>query len=268
MPNDQPRIDPAAQPSDDAFLSEGGTRLYQKVAARLFEELASGRYAVGDRLPAERELSAEYGVSRPAVREAMIALEVQGLIEVKVGSGAYVRRLPSQDDAPGFDVSAFEILEARLLFEAEAAALAALNITDAELEELEHICARIETEDRQPGGKENADRDFHLAIARATRNRAIEKVVEELWEMRSGSREGALLLEKARRANVMPLLEEHRAILATLRARDPAEARAAMRSHLREVVNHLLFAIEEEALAEARRSVATTRDRMARASNL
>ena len=100
-------------------------RLYQDLARSLLEELASGRYPVGARLPAERELAATYNVSRPTVREAMIALEVQGLVEVRVGSGAYVRRLPGKEDIPGFNITAFELTEARLIFEGEAAALAA-----------------------------------------------------------------------------------------------------------------------------------------------
>ncbi|WP_333999577.1 FadR/GntR family transcriptional regulator [Sphingomonas aurantiaca] len=75
-------------------------RLYQRIARRLVEELTGGTYAIGDRLPAERELATEYGASRPAVREALIALEVQGFIEVRVGSGAYVSRLPGQGRSP------------------------------------------------------------------------------------------------------------------------------------------------------------------------
>ena len=100
-------------------------RLYQDLARSLLEELSSGRFPVGARLPAERELAATYTVSRPTVREAMIALEVQGLVEVRVGSGAYVRRLPGKEDIPGFNITAFELTEARLIFEGEAAALAA-----------------------------------------------------------------------------------------------------------------------------------------------
>ncbi len=103
-----------ARPRKEAPLQSvnGPERLYQTLARQLFTELAKGRYAVGDRLPAERELSIQYNVSRPAVREAMIALEVQGMIEVRVGSGVYVRALPSEADAPGFTVTAFELMEA------------------------------------------------------------------------------------------------------------------------------------------------------------
>ncbi|MET0246007.1 MAG: GntR family transcriptional regulator, partial [Sphingomonas sp.] len=113
----------ATTKTDEPATEGGTTRLYQKLARRLFEDLVAGRYAIGDRLPAERELSVQHGVSRPAVREAMIALEVQGLIEVRIGSGAYVRALPSGQERPGFTVTAFELMEARLLVEGEAAAL-------------------------------------------------------------------------------------------------------------------------------------------------
>ena len=231
------------------------------MAHRLFQELANGKYAVGDRLPAERELAIEHEVSRPAVREAMIALEVQGLIDVRVGSGAYVRRLPGIDDRPGFNVTAFELTEARLLFEGESAALAATNITEAELDELEALVRQISDENQRRSVTENADRDFHMLIARATRNLAIVNAIEELWRLRSTSPECALLHAKARAANVRPVVEEHSTIVEALRTRDPAKARAAMRAHLAAVIDHLLFATEEQALAKAREAVASTRRR-------
>jgi GntR family transcriptional repressor for pyruvate dehydrogenase complex len=243
-------------------------RLYQKLARRIFDDLASGRYAIGDRLPAERELSIENGISRPAVREALIALEVQGLIEVRVGSGAYVVRLPGDKDRQGFDITAFELTEARLLFEGEAAALAATQITEAELVTLEDLVRQMDDENRQPGVSENADHDFHMQIARATRNTAIASTIEYYWRLRSTSPECALLHAKARTANVRPVVAEHSAILSALRARDPAAARLAMRAHLGAVIDHLLFATEEQAIEEARQSIASTRARFARATAL
>ncbi len=227
-------------------------RLYQDLARSLLEELASGRYPVGARLPAERELAMTYNVSRPTVREAMIALEVQGLVEVKVGSGAYVRRLPGKEDIPGFNITAFELTEARLIFEGEAAALAASQITDDEVAEIARLVEAIAQENLQPNGAERADRDFHLAIARATRNTAIYNAIEHLWELRSTSPEAALLHEKARTANIKPVVDEHTAVLTALRSRDPAAARAAMRAHLSQVIDSLLFATEERAIEEAR----------------
>lgn len=243
-------------------------RLYQKLARDLFADLAEGRYKVGDRLPAERELTLQYNVSRPAVREAMIALEVQGLIEVRIGSGAYVRALPGAADAPGFDVTAFELMEARLLVEGEAAALAAVHIADDELAELERLVVEIEDENRRSGGTTNADYAFHMVIATATRNAVIRNQVEEMWRLRSTSPNCALLLEKARTANVQPVVEEHRAVLEALRTRDSAAARTAMRQHMASVIDHLLFATEAKAVEAARRDVASTRARYARAARL
>ena len=244
-------------------------RLYQDLARSLIAELAEGRYPVGARLPAERELAVQYNVSRPTVREAVIALEVQGLVEVRVGSGAYVLRLPGKEDLPGFNISAFELTEARLLFESEAAALAATQVTDDELAGIAALIDDIARENLDPAGtdaarRDGADRAFHLAIARATRNNAIHDAIAQLWELRYTSPEAALLHEKARTANVKPVVDEHSAVLKALRAHDPVAAREAMRAHLSAVLDSLLFATEEKAIAEARRAVQVKRDRYAR----
>ena len=241
-------------------------RLYQDLARSLLEELASGLYPVGARLPAERELALKYNVSRPTVREAMIALEVQGLVEVKVGSGAYVRRLPGKGDLPGFNMSAFELTEARLMFEGEAAALAATQLTDEDVAGIELLVQEIARENLDPRGTEQADRAFHLAIARATRNGAIFDAIERLWDLRASSPEAALLHAKARSANIKPVVDEHTAILTALRARDPAAARSAMRNHLSQVIDSLLFATEERQVAEAREAAQAKRNRYSRAT--
>ena len=239
----------------------GQLRLYKDIASMLIKDLADGKYAIGARLPAERELATMYDVSRPVVREAIIALEVQGLIEVKIGSGAYVRALPGDKDALGNDVSAIEITEARLLVESEAAALAATQITAQEIANLEELVNQIAEENLDPAGTETADRAFHLAIVAATRNNALIEAVERLWDLRRLSREAALLHAKARNANIKPVVDEHREILDALKTREPSTARAAMRAHLSQVLESLLFATEERAIAEARRSMQAKRDR-------
>lgn len=241
-------------------------RLYQELARRLMGDLAAGRYAVGDRLPAERELAAEYEVSRPTVREAIIALEVQGLVEVRIGSGAYVRRLPGKEEAPGFNITGFELTEARLLFEGEAAGLAATQITAEEIAELEELIRDIARENQSEGGSDEADHKFHLAIARATRNTAVYDTIEHLWELRRTSPASVQLHALARTANIKPVVDEHTAILNALKARDSEAARAAMRAHLSAVLDSLLFATEEQAIKEARRAVEAKRQRYIRAS--
>lgn len=241
-------------------------RLYQDLAHKLVGELSNGKYPVGSRLPAERELAQQYGVSRPTVREATIALEVQGMVEVRIGSGTYVVRLPDSEMSQSFDVSAFEITEARLLFESEAAALAATQITEEEIDEIEALVAEIARENRDPAGTDKADRLFHLAIGRATRNMAVHEAVERLWNLRSNSAEAALLHQKARTANVKPVVEEHSAILEALRKRDPSAAREAMRVHLSAVIDGLLFATEGASQPANDKQAAARRQRYKRAN--
>jgi len=244
-----------------ALLGPDENRLYKNIARNLLAELQSGTYAIGDRMPAERDLAIRMGVSRPVIREAMLALEVLGLIEVRIGAGTFVLRLPGETDAPGFSVSPFELLEARLVFEGEAAGLAALQITDDEIARLEELVAAIHAQNKSQTAEENADMAFHMTIAQATRNAAIVRTIEDLWRQRWESPECRLLLEQARTANVLPVIEEHTAVVEALRTRDPALARAAMRRHIEAVIQHLLFAVEEKAIEEARNSVAATRRR-------
>lgn len=239
-------------------------RLYKELARKLVSQIAAGTWPVGSRLPAERDLAQQYAVSRPTVREAIIALEVQGLVEVRVGSGAYVVRQPGDEDIPGFGISAIELTEARQIIEGEAAALAAMLITDEELAEISRLVDEIALENRSARGTERADREFHLAIARATKNGGILGAVLALWDLRDNSSEAALLHEKARTANVKPVVDEHTKILEALRARDPDAARKAMQVHLAAVIDSLLFALEERAVASARAEGVAKRKRYLR----
>jgi len=245
-----------------------GDRLYRELAQLILADIASGKYPVDSRLPAERELSAIYSVSRPTVREAVIALEVQGIVEVKLGSGAYVKRHPGDTGRPTFHASAFEITEARLLIESEAAALAATQITDEELDHLDFLVKQIALENFESKEQDAADHAFHKVIAHATRNAALERAIEDLWRLRMTSPESTLLHAKAWTANVKPVVNEHHAIVDALRTRNPDNARSAMRTHLSAVLDSLLFATEEIAIADARSSVSASRARFSRANKL
>lgn len=238
-------------------------RLYQELARTLMADLASAGNKPGDRLPPERELSQRYDVSRPTVREALIALEVQGLIEVRIGSGAYLKALPDSGEPAAFAVSAFEVTEARLLVEPEVAGLAAAQIEAEELAQLAVLVDEIGQENARNAGTESADREFHLLIARSSRNAALLRIVEDLWTLRAASPETALLYAKARAANIQPVVAEHTAILRALETHDASAARAAMRAHLNAVLDSLLFATEERALDEARQVSQSRKARIA-----
>jgi GntR family transcriptional repressor for pyruvate dehydrogenase complex len=178
-------------------------KLYQQVASAIMASIVGGSYKPGERLPSERDLAVAYKVSRPTIREAMIALEIRGLAESRHGSGIYVTdQPPTQAVAADLDIGAFELTEARRLFEGEAAALAATTITDAELDEMEAVIGEMVDENARKQKGEVADRRFHVAIARATRNTAITAVVEQLWDMRHKSPLCIYMLERARCASV------------------------------------------------------------------
>jgi GntR family hexuronate regulon transcriptional repressor len=224
-------------------------KLYQQVASTVMASIMSGKYKPGERLPSERDLAAAFKVSRPTIREAMISLEIRGLAESRHGSGIYVTdKPPVQEGGGDLDIGAFELTEARRLFEGEAAALAATTIGEDRLEELERIVAEMVDENARKQPEWTADRRFHIAIARATRNTAIATVIENLLDMRHKSPLCVYMLERARRVGVQPRVSEHRRILDALRKHDPKAARSAMRDHLARVIEDLLAATEPDAL--------------------
>ncbi len=240
-------------------------KLYQQVAETITAAIRGGAHPPGSRLPSERDLAETLGVSRPTIREAITALEIQGFVSSRQGSGVYVNETqPKGRGGRDLDVGAFELTEARRAVEPEVAALAAIAITDAQLAELDRAVADMRRENASGQAGEQADRRFHLTIAEATRNTALTATVEHLWDLRYTSPLCLEMLSRARSAGDLPRIEEHLRILSALRAHDSAAARAAMREHLSRVIDGLLAATESEALEAARRESAQLRERYAR----
>jgi GntR family transcriptional regulator, hexuronate regulon transcriptional repressor len=241
--------------------TERSPRLYQAVAERVTHAIVSGQYRIGDRLPPERELALSFGVSRPTVREAIIALELNGLVEVRMGSGVYVTAArPAREGTISMEIGPFELTEARLMFEPEVAALAASQITAEGIAELEALLKEMEKGNRTGNG-EVADRRFHQRIADATRNSAVSAMVDSLWTIRNSSPQCARMFEKSKAKGYLPVVAEHRAILDALRARNPRAAYAAMKSHIGRVLTYLLDATEVEAMEETKAKMAARRER-------
>ncbi len=242
-------------------LATDTRKLYQQVASTIMGSIMSGKYKPGERLPSERDLAVAFKVSRPTIREAMIALEIRGLAETRHGSGIYVTDQPTAPtNSADLDIGAFELTEARRLFEGEAAALAATQVSEECIEELERIIAEMEDENARGQQDWTADRRFHIAIARATRNTAIATVIENLLDMRHKSPLCVYMLERARRVGVQPRVSEHRRILVALRKRDPRAARNAMRGHLARVIEDVLEATGPEALGSTARTTKKPHD--------
>ena len=234
-------------------------KLYQQIARTIAAAVEDGRYAPGDKLPSERELAEDFGVSRPTIRDAMIALEFQGLVEARQGSGVYVKAAPQIcEDASERDVSALELAEARRLFEGEACALAAAIITDEQVALLDGLVADM-ARDSAAEEFERHELEFHLAVARATGNAAITATVEDLWALRRQSSGCVAALRRARTNSRGDFVGEHRKIACALRSRDPKAARQAMHGHLAQVIDDLLGLAESDALQQTRAKMAEQR---------
>ncbi len=212
-------------------------RLYRQIATQLSALITSGEFVVGQRFPPERELAAQLGVSRPSLREALIALELEGMVEVRVGAGIYVTATSERSTVRPLHEGEgpFELLRARGLIEGEIAAAAASGATASELDGIRaamNAMARLEQKGQDFSA---ADRDFHLQIAGATRNSVLTAVVQDLWDRGRGAIWN--LMEQHFQTPVLRAasVEDHQTIFAALEAHDPHKARQAMRNHLKRV---------------------------------
>ena len=211
-------------------------RLYRQIADQLRTLIAAGEFAPGSRLPPERDLAAQLGVSRPSVREALIALEVEGLVEVRMGSGIYVTALAVMSAAVPREVGSalgpFEIIRARQLIESELAAVAARQKATGTVKRLRAAIKLMEDDIVLGVMPIRGDRAFHLGLAEASDNAALVRVVTELFDERNNPLFEQLGRHFENARSWRQAVAEHRAVLRAVAAGDVAGARAAMRSHL------------------------------------
>lgn len=235
-------------------------KLYRRVIGSVLNEIKAGKFPIGSRLPPERDLATLNSVSRTTVREAMVALEMLGFVEMRKGSGIYVTSDSGRESPTDLDVGAFELMEARRMIESEIASLAAHYITPEHVARLRALLSQMKTSEELEA--EQADRDFHIAIAEATGNGALVSVVTDLWDMRERAPLARNILHRARGPGFSSRVKEHAAVLNALERKDPAAARAAMRAHLDRVVEHLLITTENEEVEAARTRSASLRRRV------
>ncbi|WP_445948308.1 FadR/GntR family transcriptional regulator [Sphingorhabdus sp.] len=244
----------------------GEKRLFHSVAEQITDLIKDGVFPVGARLPGERELAERFGVSRVTIREAEIALQAIGRIEIKTGSGVYVSDKPPGDDSQLPDVSAFELTEARSLFEAEAAALAAQNISDEDIAKLGRFIMEMGSKDEDVSTQ--ADQQFHIAIAEASGNAAIVHTIKSLWRMREELPEVKAAYESVCELDTSTRTNEHQDIYDALATRNPLAARQAMRSHFRRLIEAMLDATEKQAMEEVQQRANESRERFLSAAKI
>jgi len=215
-------------------------RLYQQAAGQIRELIRAGEYAAGDRLPPERELARRLGISRPTVREAMIALEIAGMIAIRAGAGIFVSDVPARgakanlaplDAGP----SPFNLLDARRLIECAVVERAARLASRSDLARIGLTIRQMERDMANGGDGREADRAFHARIAEAAQNGVLAGLLDRLWEEMSTPLFHHLSDRTGLPSNKAMTIRDHRAIYDCLARRDGKAARAAMEAHLAHV---------------------------------
>jgi GntR family transcriptional repressor for pyruvate dehydrogenase complex len=224
-------------------------RLYLQIADQIRSLIAAEEFPAGSRLPAERELAKRFGVSRPSLREALIALEVEGYVDVRPGSGVVVLTSNTATPENSSEEGPLEVLRARSVIEGAIAAEAARDIKPKDIAALEEILRQMEHQATDELTRMAADRQFHRYIASKLANKPILRLVTGLFDQGYGplARRFATHFDNAK--SWATVLAEHRKIVAALAARHPEEARKAMRDHLRKVHNRWAQNIDRGAKA-------------------
>jgi GntR family transcriptional repressor for pyruvate dehydrogenase complex len=225
-------------PTSDPLASTGlplSRKAFEFVAHELLVLILSGRFAAGDRLPSERELATQLGVSRPTVRQALSLLASHGLVESRMGSGTFVVGPTEATDTRGTNGGSIrEVMEARLTVEVAVARLAARSSRrrSEDLELLRAIVEALERAVERDSFPAEIDLAFHRTVVQLTANPYLADLMAPLWQTLQ-STVSALGQTRWTSADTARAAAEHRAVFEALRVRDPELAGFAMERHLR-----------------------------------
>lgn len=209
--------------------------LYNEIVEYIQEMIRGGEFRVGGRIPPERSLARRFGVSRNCIRQAIQALSEKGILESRRGAGTYVcapdRTVPIDSLTPPVEIQkdlVRDIIQFRIMLEPQIAALAATRITSEELDRLKIIACDQDRRNLAGDDDSSLDAEFHLLLAKASRNRIVQRVVGMMNEIINESRSEPLQSEERRRASVIG----HIRIIDAMEKGDPRMACQAMKDHL------------------------------------
>ena len=213
-------------------------RLYEQLAEKIREQIVDGHLSTGDKLPNERELAERFGVSRTVVREALKTLKQEGLIEVRPGAGTFVVDATGEALTQTFGLmmsignrSLTDIIEIREILEPEIAALAAQRAKAKDIEAMERAVELMDANFEDIHKYAREDHSFHFALATATQNVIIPRLIASIVDLLDELREKIGTVDGARERGQ----EHHRQIIKAVQTKDPDAARAAMQAHLKQV---------------------------------
>ncbi len=221
--------------------------------AKLLAIIETSGLQPGDRLPVERELASQLGVSRSTVREAIRTLSSMGMLSARQGSGTYITELSAERLATPLlfavernATSASALMDVRGMLEVGATELAAPNVGPADIRRLRRLAAGVDANVRD-GVVNAADRRFHRAIHELADNELLLHLIDSVWYLAAGLRQRVMQQD----AQLRRTIEAHNAIIDALETRDPVEAGRAMRAHIEDIRRWLAEAIAQEAEREA-----------------
>ncbi|MCL6415107.1 FadR family transcriptional regulator [Aestuariirhabdus sp. Z084] len=225
-----------------------GEKLADQLYGQILQKLVSGELKEGDKLPSENEISRLFSVSRPVIREALTRLQADGLVYSRQGAGTFVKARPPEGltrFAEASDVAGLlRCFEARMPFEGAAASLAAQRATPEDIEIIGEALRVFEDGLNGEGIPDNADYNFHMAIAKATGNEFYVNILSLLHtSMVSGIRVALKITKGGTQKRMEQVCREHRAIFDAIATGDAEAADLAMRYHIHSartrVTNHL-----------------------------
>ena len=238
----------------------GAGHLASSVSREIARLIDSGVYLPGSRLPPERTLAEMFNVSRVTIREALVSLRAIGRVSSRKGSGVYVEQPDALEWSLLPTATAFELTQARMLIESQAAKLAATNISQENLDHLDQLLEGLNNS-QTTDEADLLDMDFHLTIARAAGNQIILRMVEWMWKMRTEHEEIKAAYHDVCANDTGQRGSEHEEVVRALRARNPERSSLAMRNHFRRLIESMLDISEAQALEAVRKQVAESRQK-------
>jgi len=217
-------------------------KVYEEIVSKIKDMVEKGRFKSGDQLPVERELAEVFRVSRSSVREALRSLESQGFIESRQGNGTYIASQPVESlVSPLASVilsekdDQMELFEMRRMIEPDLAYLAAERATEEEIAMMEEILVLQEEKIARGESGTDVDKDFHYVMARATKNKVLLRITDNIIDLLAESREQYLQVEGRPQKSIL----RHREVLEAIRAGDPERAEKCMLEHLMDIETSL-----------------------------
>lgn len=217
-------------------------RLYRQIANAIMAGITRGDFVAGGLLPPERELAKQLGVSRSSVREALIALEMTGWVDIRTGTGVFVAQpLPQAGVTQESEACSLQdLLQAREAFEGMLAGFAARNGTPAQRATLLALAAELQQHQENDAAFLAKDKRFHLLISEMSGNDVLRDLLEQLWNKRHSPHVERLERHFADNSFALEMNADHQQIASAIVAGDEAAARQAMENHLRHVQQRLL----------------------------